>query len=107
MGTHLSFLNCLSRKGINVSRREVSWNRYTSSTTATLSDKQQGIIYMHFPTDRIAQTMAFIKQVINPIVGVSDAHLLIESLWVGAHIDIKNSMPRLIFDLSTYQPQVR
>ena len=28
-------------------------------TWATLSDLQQGLFYMHYPTDRIAHTMAF------------------------------------------------
>jgi hypothetical protein len=36
-----------------------------------LFDKQQGIFYMHFPADRIAQTMAFVKPVMEPLVDVS------------------------------------
>ena len=37
----------------------------SESTWATTSEKQQGIFYMHHPTDRIAHTMAFV----TPLVG--------------------------------------
>ena len=74
-------------------------------------DKQQGHFYMHFPTDRIAQTMAFVKLVMEPLVDVSDytfpLSLAEHSLWVGADTEIKNHMPRPWLDLSTYDPQVQ
>ena len=35
------------------------------ATEATLSDKQQGVFYMHFPMDRIAHTTAFDGPIVN------------------------------------------
>ena len=37
----------------------------TAATWATLSDEQQGFFYMHHPTDRIAQTTAFVTPVVE------------------------------------------
>ena len=42
-----------------------------TATLVRLLDKQQGFFYMHFPKDRIAQTMAFVKPVMEPLVDVS------------------------------------
>ena len=36
-----------------------------ATTWATLFDSQQGIFYMHHPTDRIAHTMAFITPAVE------------------------------------------
>ena len=35
-----------------------------ATTWATLSEQQQGLFYMHYPTDRIAHTTAFVTPVI-------------------------------------------
>jgi len=37
----------------------------TATTLATLSDKQQGVFYMHRPIDRTAHTTAFGKPVVD------------------------------------------
>ena len=66
---------------------------------------------MHFPTDRIAQTMAFVKPVMEPVVDVSGytfpLNLAGRSIWYGADIEIKNPMPPPRLDVSTYEPQVQ
>ena len=66
---------------------------------ATFFHKQQGIFYMHFPIDRLAHTMAFVKPVMEPLVGVSGntfpLSLAEHSLWVGVGTEVKNTMPRL------------
>ena len=36
-----------------------------AATWATLSDKQQGVFYMHHPIDRIAHTTAFVIPVVE------------------------------------------
>ena len=90
MGTQISFLSCLSRTDINVSRIE---------KTRYLFHKQQWIFYMHFPIDKIAHTMAFVEPVMEPLVGASGntypLSLAEHSLWVGVGTEVKNPMPRL------------
>ena len=57
---------------ISVSRREETRYRHTTSLVWLLFfDEQQGNVYMHFPTDRIPQTMAFVTTVMEPLVDVS------------------------------------
>ena len=59
---------------------------------------------MHFTTDRIAQTMAFGKPVMEPLVDVSGCTFPLSlpgrSIWYGADIEIKNRMPPPRLDLS-------
>ena len=39
--------------------------RGNAAIWATLSDQQQGLFYMHHPTDRIAHTTAFVTPVVE------------------------------------------
>ena len=59
---------------------------------------------MHFPTDRIAHTMDFVKPVMEPVVDVSGYTVPLSlpgrSIWYGADIEIKNLMPPPRLDLS-------
>ena len=52
---------------------------------------------MHFPIDKLAHTMAFVKPVMEPLVGASGntypLSLAEHSLWVGVDTEVKNPMP--------------
>ena len=63
---------------------------------------------MHFPQDSIAQTMAFVKPVMEPLVDASGytfpLSLAEHSLWVGANTEIKNLIPRPRLHLGASNP---
>ena len=50
---------------IMVKDHSASERKPTATTWATLSDEQQGIFYMYYPTDRVAHTRAFVIPVVE------------------------------------------